>query len=746
MKGDSAKARDSLGPMFDGFKERFESNKRILSFTEYLDHALENPALHCRDAATFVRDAFDHYGSFPVERPWGQETRFALFDLPFDDGKDLLIGQEAAQQAIYQLLCAFVQEGRVDRLVVLNGPNGSAKTTLVTCIMRALEHFSTTPEGALYSINWVFPSHRTSSTRIGFSGERPLLGKGDSYAHLTDEDVDARLRCEVRDHPLLLLPVEERRQDVKEAAERIGAPMPRLPILLERGDLCHKCKLVSDALLTAYHGDLSRVLQHVQVERWFVSRAYRRGAVSIGPQLSVDAGERQISADRSLAALPASLQMTTLFEPHGELVDAAGGILEFSDLLKRPLDAFRYLLGTIETGEVNLNTSILRLNTVLMATTNDVHLAAFREHPDYASFKGRFAVVRVPYIRHHETEQRIYDTRVIPNVRRHVSPHATEVAARWAVLTRLKRPDASKYEKKVRSMVETLTVAEKSDLYSSGKVPAAVRGERADELRARLGDLYHESDHDVEYEGRYGASPREIRAVILGAAHDDGTTCLSPRVVIDHLVDLCGKKIEHSFLRRKPLPGGYEASEELLEVVRDSVLDAFEDELRAATGLVAEERHAELFERYVFHIRHWVKDEKIFNKVTGKDEAPDLNMMASVEERLDVPRAEVDGFRKALIAAIAGFAIEHPGQPIEVTKIFPDHLTSLRASYFQEHREMVAKVGRNVLALLAGDKVAPEEDAAVARTALETLRTRFGYCDVCAGEALSDLVQLRFKD
>jgi serine protein kinase len=74
----------------------------------------------------------------------------------------------------------------------------------------------------------------------------------------------------------------------------------------------------------------------VQVERYFISRRYRLGAVTLGPELSVDAGERQVTADRSLSRCRPSLQATTLFEVHGELVEAAGGVLEFSDLLQAP--------------------------------------------------------------------------------------------------------------------------------------------------------------------------------------------------------------------------------------------------------------------------------------------------------------------------------------------------------------------------------------------------------------------------
>ena len=68
-----------------------------------------------------------------------------------------------------------------------------------------------------------------------------------------------------------------------------------------RGQLSHKSQLVFEALLASYNGSYTEVLKHVQVERYFISQRYRVGAVTIGPQLRVDAGERQVTADRSLA-------------------------------------------------------------------------------------------------------------------------------------------------------------------------------------------------------------------------------------------------------------------------------------------------------------------------------------------------------------------------------------------------------------------------------------------------------------
>src|SRR5262249_5599190 len=177
------------------------------------------------------------------------------------------------------------------------------------CIMRALEHYSTLDDGALYRYSWVFPSTKTVRGSLGF-GQRDEKGNAvATYAHLADDQIDAKLLVEVRDHPLFLLPVEER---IKMFAGLFKDEPPSDWIL--RGQLSHKSQQVFEALLWSYDGSYQEVLKPVRVERYFISQRYRVGAVTVGPQMSVDAAERQITADRSLASLPASLQAVTLYE------------------------------------------------------------------------------------------------------------------------------------------------------------------------------------------------------------------------------------------------------------------------------------------------------------------------------------------------------------------------------------------------------------------------------------------------
>src|SRR4051812_35536309 len=485
---------EDLARIAEQVERSFKEERRLLSFREYLALFATDPVRHSRDAARYVRDMFDYFGRVTAERSWGSLSRFRLFDLPFldaaDQQREALVGQEAVQLELYRALNNFVREGRPNRVLMLHGPNGSAKSTVAACLMRALEHYSSEPEGALYRFHWVFPSERTLRGAIGFGGKKDAERERDtdSYARLTEEQIDSRLFMEVRDHPLFLLPAEQRQDLVARLYSEASAQEPP-PAWILRGSLSHKSQLVYEALLSSYDGSLTEVLRHVQVERYFISRRYRVGAVTLGPQLSVDAGERQVTADRNLGTLPSSLQSMTLFEAYGELVDAAGGLLEFSDLLKRPLDAFKYLQITAETGEVPLRSQNVQVNCVMVASGNELHLSAFREHPEFESFRGRLELIRAPYLLSWLDEQRIYDAQIASQVQRHVAPHATRMAAMFAVLTRMRRPTTERYEKPLQDLITELTAIEKLDLYTTGTPPTRLDDESGKLLRAAIGKL-----------------------------------------------------------------------------------------------------------------------------------------------------------------------------------------------------------------------------------------------------------------
>jgi serine protein kinase len=732
-------------------EQRFRAGRRVLSFSEFLELFGEQPVRYSRDASRYLYDVFEHYGKSKVQYPWGESTRFKLFDMPWEAApaggglpRGALIGQEHVQEEIYRSLSNFVREGRPNRLVLLHGPNGSAKSTIAQCMMAALEHYSMLDEGALYRFHWVFPSQKTVRGSLGFANERG--GKPvDSYAHLPDDEIDAKLLVEVRDHPLFLIPNADREKLLVAGYARVGAAEPPSQWILE-GQLSHKSQQVFEALLASYDGSYTEVLKHVQVERYFISRRYRTGAVTIGPQLSVDAGERQVTMDRSLQSLPPSLQAVTLYEAKGELVDAAGGLLEFSDLLKRPLDAFKYLQQSVETGEVALTAQNVQLNCVMMGSANELHLDAFREHVEFASFRGRLELARVPYLRSYEQERLIYDTHVAPHVRRHVAPHATEMAAGFAVFTRMRKPNPDRYTRALGAIVSTLGAVEKADLYSIGKAPERLDADAQKVLRAAVQEVWAESDSYPIYEGRVGASPREMRVTLLDAAQSTAFKCLSPVAVLDEIDALCQRRNEFEWLQQDIIVGGFHDAKGFRDTLFTRLLLASEYELYVASGLVQEEQYAGLFDKYVQHVSVWVKKERLYNRVMQRYEEPDEKMMVEVERLLDV-KLEAQEWRRQLISSIAAWALDHSGQKVDASIVFPQHLRRMREAIFGDRRQEVANIARDIV-LLVRDEGVGLDDARKreAQGAIDRMIARFGYCRWCASDAANLLVRKRFHD
>src|SRR5205085_624725 len=147
MAETTTQVKSLLAQLGDAVRDDFKRNRRVMSFGEYLNLVVAEPTRQLRSSTQYIVDCFDHYGSNIVKYPWGEVRRFMLFDSPWAGGEDRLFGQEIVQNQVYRVLRSFVQDGRPNKLVLLHGPNGSAKTTFIRCLGRALEHYSTLDEG-----------------------------------------------------------------------------------------------------------------------------------------------------------------------------------------------------------------------------------------------------------------------------------------------------------------------------------------------------------------------------------------------------------------------------------------------------------------------------------------------------------------------------------------------------------------------------------------------------------------------
>lgn len=733
---------DPIRSITERLRGKFESDNRLLSFGQYVALVEAHPRRFARNSAQYLLDAIDWFGIEQVRTGRGEVPRRRLFDAPFDNGHERVVGNEDTQAELVRALQHFVRERRVNRLILVHGPNGSAKSSLVSCLMRALEAYSRTEEGALYRFSWIFPSTAADGGRIGFGGRAGVAprGEGDSYAFLDESAIDSKLPAEHNDNPLFLVPTDERDRLLSGALE--GDDDFVLSDTIRRGDLGHRSRAVFDALLASYRGDYAEVVRHVQVERYYISKRYRRGAVTVEPQLHVDAGARQLTVDRSLNALPRVLQSQTLFEAYGPLVEGNRGIVEYNDMLKRPMDANKYLLSTSEKGTVALDTGVMHIDTVLIATANEKYLEAFKQQPDWASYKGRLSLVRMPYLLDYRAEQQIYDAQLDAlQLNKPVAPHTTFVAALWAVLTRLVRPTADEFDRSIRDTIGGMTPLQKALLYADGTLPPGLTGEQSQQLRLAVAALIDQGARRAAYEGRFGASPREIKTVILDAAHRDAPT-LSPLHVFEAITRLIADPSVYEWLRIEP-DGGYHDPAGFVDVVQAVYLDRVEREVHEATGLVDPTEYARLFERYVTHVNHWLRKEKLKDEVTGQLVPPDERLMGEVENALG--RDEDAGpFRSHMISRIAAFRIDHPDDKVDLPRIFPDYFERMREHYFSTKRTALQRIKRDLLTYVEEPSELADGSRVVVERTLQALAERHGYVLETAKEAIALLLRERY--
>jgi predicted Ser/Thr protein kinase len=754
MAARTLSAGEVVGAIDQSVRKEFEANRRILAFEEYLTLVAEQSARHLRGSARYAADMMDHFGREPLvqaDHPGTSQGaapfRFKVFD-QVPDGARRVIGQEQVQNQLYRSLLTFTRQRINNKLLLLHGPNGSAKSSIIHSLMGGLERYSQEPEGAVYTFNWIFPVERYTKPGMGINTYTASSKEGmTNYSKLEDAEIAARVPCDLKDHPLLVVPAEHRRAFLEKLVgeKQAAALWEELPEYLGRGDLCHRCRQIFDVLLNANNGDFRKVLSHVQVERFYFSRRYRKGLVTIEPQLHVDAQYSQLTMNRSIGSLPASLQSLNLFTVTGDLVDANRGIVEYSDLLKRPIDSFKYLLTACESGAVNVGTSIAYLDSVMLGSTNEVQLDAFKEFPDFTSFKARIELIRVPYLLDVTGEEAIYAQEIRQYAGdKHVTPHVAWTAALWSVLTRLKKPNSINYPPNVSTIVSNLTPLEKARLYDTGEVPAALPPEDRKLLRATLRKLREEYSNIPYYEGRMGASAREMKSILFDAAQNPEYACLSPLAIVREMEEFVKRVTEYEFLKQD-VKDGYHDSPEFVNVVRAEYLARLDREVRDSIGLYDSAQWEEFLKRYVQQISLVIKKEKQKNPITGKLEDPDFALIEEFEKIVDAPEdtAERDAFRANIISQIGAWSLDHPREQVNYARVFPDFWKKMEKHYYETQKSLLTKMHDALLVYDSG-KASDQEGAELAHKTVANMCSKLGYCDKCAKEVIIFLMRQRY--
>lgn len=729
--------------------KEFERTKRVLSFEEYLLILAEQPAKQLRGSAHYMADMMDHFGH--------TGDRFKVFDGTASSRK--VVGQETVQHEIYDSLRTFQRQGFNNKLILLHGPNGSAKSSLIHALMTGMERYSQSDDGATYTFNWVFPLDKVTKSGIGFAGasSNATSGKFSSYAKLPDEEVAARVPSDLRDHPFLLIPIDQRKDFLEKliGREKSEKLWPTLPLSLTQGDLNPRCKEIATALLKANDGDFKKVLMHVQVERFFFSRRYRKGLVTVEPQLHVDAQFNLLAMNRNYSNLPASLASLNLFTLSGDLIDGNRGGIEYSDLLKRPVDTFKYLLVACETGCVNVGPAIVYLDTVFLGSCNDLQLDAFKEFPDFMSFKARMELIRVPYLLRVSDESEIYEEELKQvSQSKPISPHTAWALASWSVLTRLKKPNSINYPPGISSIVASLSPLDKAKLLDTGEMPAQLGPEDRKVLKANLQRVRDEYQNVPYYEGRIGASAREVKSILFSAAQNVDFPCLSPLAALREMEDFVKRTSEYEFLRQD-IKDGYHDCSEFILTVRNEYLNVIDREVRDSIGLYDSAQWEDFIRRYVQHLSLVLKKERHKNPLTGKLEDPDYPLIEEFEKIIEAPTAEADlqNFRNGIVSQIGAWSLDHLKETVVYSKVFPEYWRKLEKHYYQSQKEVLTKMHDALLLYGRHDDKADQAESTnsnlsegqrLARQTVENMKLKLGYTEEGAKEVITFLMKSRY--
>jgi serine protein kinase len=642
---------------------------------EYLDLVRRNPRV-TRTAYQRIYDMILSHGTSRYVDSKKEIVHYNFFDDPIDGGKDAIFGLDIPLMKLVAVFkAAAKQYGAEKRVLLLHGPVGSAKSTITRLLKKGVEHYSRTEEGALYTFTWLPESKHGAATGI----------------------LDRETPCPMHEDPLVLIPRDVRGGIVQQLQAGSDFEIPL------GGEPCPLCRFLYREMQKRYSGDWSKVMSHVRVHRMIISEADRVGIGTFQPKDEKNQDSTELTGDinyRKIAEYGTDSDPRA-FNFDGEFNVANRGIVEFIEVLKLDV-AFLYdLLGASQEHKIKPKKfAATDIDEVIIGHTNEPEYLRLQNNEFMEALRDRTIKIDVPYVTRLDEEIKIYNRDFNQRMTRgkHIAPHTLEVAAMWAVLTRLEEPKKP-----------DLTTMQKLKLYN-GKMLEGFTEDSVKELRK-----------EAKHEGLEGISPRYIQDKISNALVSDlGGPCVNPFLVMRELES--GLR-HHSLLSNEELKKRYR---ELLAEVQREYEDIVKNEVQRAIS-ADEGAISKLCANYIDNLKAYTQREKVRNKYTGQYEEPDERLMRSIEEKIGISESRKDDFRKEIMNYIGALAIEG--------KVF-DYKTNdrlrkaLELKLFEDQKDSI-KLTSLISSVVDRDT---QEKIEVVKT---RLKKDYGYCDVCSSDVLA---------
>jgi len=407
--------------------------------------------------------------------------------------------------------------------------------------------------------------------------------------------------CPIREEPLHLIPRSLREGFEKQYGLKI------------EGDLCPVCR---HRLLNEFESDFMKF----PITQASFSIRGRKG-VGVVPPMDPNTQDTSLligSEDISKLDLypeddPRVLSLNGAFNVGNR------GIVEFVEVFKNEIEFLHTMITA--TQEKNVPSpgkqAMIYFDGVILAHCNEAEWNKFKSEHTNEAILDRIVRVNVPYCLEYEEELRIYEKLIArSDFDYHIAPHTLEVAAMFAVLSRLK--DSNK--------VDPLT---KMKIYNGEEIVEKGMVKKVD-----IKDLREE----VEDEGMTGISTRFIMKAIDAALSDSTKNMITPISIRDALIKQVKEQIVNPEERKLCL-------QFLQKTLHEEYLSILEKEITKAFVTAYEEQAESLFNNYLDHAEAYVNSTKVKDRVTKEDMEPDERFLQSIEEQIGIKGSAKNNFR-----------------------------------------------------------------------------------------------------
>jgi len=388
------------------------------------------------------------------------------------------------------------------------------------------------------------------------------------------------------------------------------------------------------------------------------------------------------------------------FNFDGEFNIANRGLIEFIEVLKLDVAFLYELLGASQEHVIKPKKFPQTcIDEVILGHTNEPEYRRLQNNEYMEALRDRTVKVDIPYITKLNEEIKIYEKDYNPKKiqGKHIAPHTIEMAAMWAVLTRLEEPKK-----------HNLSLMQKLKLYNGKTLPGYTE-DNVKELRK-----------EAQREGMEGISPRYVQDKISNALVSDlNERCVNPFLVLNELE--AGLK-HHALVTSEEQRQRYR---ELLNEVRSEYEDAVKNEVQRAIA-ADEAAISRLCSNYVDNVKAYTQKEKVRNPYTGQDDEPDERLMRSIEEKIDIPESRQDDFRREVMNYIGALSLE--GKKFDFKTNERLH-KALELKLFEDQKDTIKLT--SLVSSVVDDETQEKIDIVRSRLVRD-----YGYCDSCAGDVL----------